>query len=274
MRHLVIVALASLVLAMPALAKDEAETIFNSPGSEYGAVPSGPVWTHPSDAVVLYDNGPLVTHPGLCGGTSPNDSQLQTAIGLNVFGFGHAISAGIRVADDFEVPAGECWDVGAITFFAYQTGATSPTVNNVNFQIWAGGPPPGGVVIYGDQTTNVLAASQLSGTRRSIDTGACATNRLVMADICLAANLQLQGGQTYWVDWQSGGTLASGPWAPPISILGQATTGNAMQFITSWLPLVDSGTSAAVQGLPFIIEGFPCSTPVEQTTWGSIKNLY
>ena len=23
---------------------------------------------------------------------------------------------------------------------------------------------------------------------------------------------------TYWIDWQTGGTLASGPWAPPIAI--------------------------------------------------------
>jgi len=57
---------------------------------------------------------------------------------------------------------------------------------------------------------------------------------------------------TYWLDWQTGGSGASGPWAPPISMLGVTTTGNAIQFDgASWTALVDVGT----QGLPFVIEG-------------------
>ena len=62
---------------------------------------------------------------------------------------------------------------------------------------------------------------------------------------------------TYWLDWQTGGTLASGPWAPPVSILGQTTTGNALQYdstIATWVPLNDTG-SQTQQDLPFIIEG-------------------
>ncbi len=61
---------------------------------------------------------------------------------------------------------------------------------------------------------------------------------------------------TYWLDWQVGGSLASGPWAPAITILGQTTTGNAMQQTVStgvWANFIDVGP----QGLPFIIEGMP-----------------
>jgi hypothetical protein len=181
------------------------------------------------------------------------------------------------VADDFRVPAGACWEIGAITFFAYQTGATVPTITGVNFQIWNGPPNAGGVVIYGNTTTNTLAAAQLSGIRRSIDTGACATNRLIMADICVPpAPLVLNAG-TYWIDWQTSGTLTSGPWAPPVTILGasQKPGSNGLQWSgTAWTTLLDNGTAQTVQDLPFIIEGFPCATPVENTTWGAIKNLY
>ena len=60
---------------------------------------------------------------------------------------------------------------------------------------------------------------------------------------------------TYWIDWTTNGSaLFTGPWAPPITILGQTTTGNAMQYTTSttsWGPALDIGQ----QGLPFIIEG-------------------
>ena len=53
---------------------------------------------------------------------------------------------------------------------------------------------------------------------------------------------------TYWVDWQADGTLASGPWAPPVSILGQTTTGNALQFTSTGWAAVTDGPRAA--GLP------------------------
>ena len=56
-------------------------------------------------AAVLYDNGTLVTHPG-GGAGGLNASAVQTALGNSTYGFGHAISAGLRVADDFTVPAG------------------------------------------------------------------------------------------------------------------------------------------------------------------------
>jgi hypothetical protein len=60
---------------------------------------------------------------------------------------------------------------------------------------------------------------------------------------------------TYWVEFQFGGTLSSGPWAPPVSILGQTTTGNALQKTsTGWAQALDTG-SGSVQGMPFLIMG-------------------
>ena len=61
---------------------------------------------------------------------------------------------------------------------------------------------------------------------------------------------------TYWLDWQVDGDVAyTGPWAPPVTIDGQTTTGNALQFVTSaWQPAVDATLLTAL-GLPFVIEG-------------------
>ena len=69
------------------------------------------------------------------------------------------------------------------------------------------------------------------------------------------ANVTLAAG-TYWLDWQVDGTLSSGPWAPPISILGQTTTGNGLQSVSggAFAPALDGGTGTQ-QGLPFQLLG-------------------
>jgi hypothetical protein len=88
-----------------------------------------------------------------------------------------------------------------------------------------------------------------------LDTAPTDTQRPVMADVA-SAGVFLDAG-TYWVDWQTGGTLASGPWAPPVTINGQTTTGDGLQYnptTATWGPALDSGTGTP-QGMPFIIEG-------------------
>jgi hypothetical protein len=242
------VAVLLLVAAVPMWAGNDREVVNPAdPGSYNPPDPNAPTWNGPE--AVLYDNGPLVTHPG--GGAGGADaSALQTALGLGVYGFGHALSSGYRVADDFTITDPE-WDVQTITFFAYQTGSgTTSSINHVNLQIWLGDPSAGGTIVFGDTTTNRLGSTAWSNIYRVLDTALTDTNRPIMADVVNVGTNLVAG--TYWLDWQTGGTLSSGPWAPPISILGQTTTGNAMQYDgAAWAPLVDVGS----QGLPFIIEG-------------------
>ncbi len=202
---------------------------------------------------VLYDNGGMVTHPA--GGAGGADaSALQTGLSLNTFGFGHADSTGYRVADDFTVPAGG-WIINAITFYAYQTGSTTTTTfDHVNLQIWDGVPGQAGSnIVWGDTTTNRLSASSFSNIYRAIDTSLTDSNRPIMANT-VTVGTTLPAG-TYWLDWQSGGTLASGPWAVPVSILGQTGKpgANAMQSDGSTWGAVLDATFA--QDFPFIIEG-------------------
>jgi hypothetical protein len=210
-------------------------------------------------AAVLYDNGSLVTHPG-GGAGGANASAVQTGLGNSTYGFGHAISAGLRMADDFTVPAGG-WNISTITFYAYQTGSsTTTTINNVNLRIWDGQPGASNIV-FGDDTTNRLAGSSFSNIYRVLDTGLLDTARPIMADV-VTVNTILPAG-TYWLDWQTGGTLASGPWAPPVTILGQTGKpgANGQQFNAgAWGPAIDTGASA-VQDFPFVIEGASAQGP-------------
>ena len=238
-----------------------APEVATAPPGAAGSAPA--LWEAP--AAILYDNGPLVTHPG--GGAGGADaSAVQTALLQSTYGFGHALASGFRMADDFTVPAGG-WNVTQITFFAYQTGSTTTsTINHINLRIWDG-PPGVGSVVFGDTTTNLFAGSSFSNDYRVLDTDLTPNNRPIMADVATVVTFLPAG--TYWVDWQTGGTLASGPWAPPVSLLGLAAKpgANGQQFNPTvpappgtWSPAIDTG-SGAVQDLPFIIEGTVAGGP-------------
>jgi hypothetical protein len=205
-------------------------------------------------AVLLYDNGPLVNSPGT-GTGGANESVLQNStLSMTTLGFGHQVSSGNRVADEFAVTDASGWDIDDIVFFAYQTGSgTTSTFTSVNLRIWNGRPGDlGSSIIFGDTTTDRLTSSAFSNIYRVSET-LQDTQRPVMA-LTVDVNLQLAQG-TYWLDWQADGSLASGPWAPPITIDGQATTGNGRQLVSgSWGDALDGGT-AAQQGFPFLING-------------------
>ena len=202
---------------------------------------------------ILYDNGPLVTHPG--GGYGGADaSRLQAnSLGMSTIGFGNQASLGYRIADDFTVPEGG-WTIGKIVFFAYQTGCpTSPSpITGYYLQIWDGPPnSTGSSIIFGDLTTNRLVSSIWSGIYRDTEGSEGNSQRPIMAST-VAVNTFLGPG-TYWLDWMVDGSSSyTGPWVPPITILGQTVTGNALQYTGAWGFVTDSGTGTQ-QGFPFII---------------------
>ena len=257
MRKSLVVFIALLVVAaLPAWAEFEQEN-FNpaEPTSATPAAPGTPVWE--GAEALLHDNGPLVNSPGTGVGGADESVLQSVTLGMNTLGFGHQVSAGNRIADDFTVTDSAGWDVSTITFFAYQTGSpTTSTITAVNLQIWDGPPDAGGTVIWGDTATNVLATTIWSNIYRvSETTSGTSADRPIMANT-VTVNTTLPAG-TYWLDWQTDGTLSSGPWAPPITINGQATTGNAIQWTSSggaWQQALDSGT-VTQQGFPFVIDG-------------------
>ncbi|MCB9134926.1 MAG: S8 family serine peptidase [Anaerolineales bacterium] len=203
----------------------------------------------PSD--ILWDNGPLVNSPGTGAGGADESMLQSTSLGMGTFGFGQSVASGTRVSDQFTITEAAGWTITGITTFGYQTGSTTTsTFTEVNYNIWDGNPmDPGSSIIY-TSGGNALVNSIWSNIYRVSETTSGNNQRPIMANTASAGFYLPQG--TYWLDFQSAGSLASGPWAPPITINGQTTTGDAVQSIGGvWAALVDVGP----QGLPFIIEG-------------------
>jgi hypothetical protein len=229
-----------------------------------GAAVVSPLSASGPTGTALYDNSQLVNCAG-CGVGGADESVLQsTSLLMSLFGFGHQLAAGNRMADDFTVPAGAGWDVTGFGFYAYQSFAgTTSTITAVNYRIWDGEPGNGGSVIYGDNTTNQMVATGWTNIYRVTETTTGGnTDRAIMwtetsAVLTEGAGFHLAPG-TYWVDWQSDGSAASGPWAPPITVSGACVTGNGLQSVTdngaTWAPAIDTGSGCA-QGLPFQVFG-------------------
>jgi hypothetical protein len=276
MRHLAISLIALFLIALPAVAAQNVETTEDMVGDQYIEPVPGDVWGGARD--VLFDNGPVFNCAG-CGVGGADESILWvTTLGANTLGFGHQIANGNWIADDFTVPADEVWTIEGFTFFAYQTGApTDPSTINDYRVIIYDAEPPAGSIVYGDDMTNVLINSAWANVYRVTDTTTgSATNRPIMASECMPdAPFQLGPG-TYWIAWQAGGTLTSGPWVPPIA-LDDATceTGNALQQTsTGWAPAVDTG-NLCQQGIPFILSGtIDGGVPVEESSWGQVKRTF
>ena len=110
------------------------------------------LWQRPE--IVLYDNGPLVTHPG-AGAGGADASAVQTDLGMTTNGFGVQLTAGNRLADDFTISDPNGWTIDTITLFLYQSNSTTTSpITAVNLQIWDGSPDLGtSTVVFGDTTT-------------------------------------------------------------------------------------------------------------------------
>jgi hypothetical protein len=269
-----------------AFAQDAMDLNPNPPVNTY--IPEGQnVPTPPeSDFALLYDNGPLITHP--TGGLGGNPaSAVQTALSMTLYGFGAQLSANNSMADNFTV-TGAGWSINEMQFFTYQTNSgTTSTINDLRVQIWNGAPNGGGSVIWGDMTTNRMTSTSWTTIYRVLDTDLLNGARPVMRVVAQLGTPINLGPGTYWVQFQFGGTGASGPWAPPVTVLGQTGSGNALQSIAGvWGQALD-GTFP--QDVPFMIygtaagsgyfenfEGFiagqqvACQDPVNWTTWSNL----
>lgn len=171
---------------------------------------------------------------------------------MNTIGSQAKLVDGTSIADDVIFPYDV--DVTSIDLFAYQTGATVPSVTAVYVRVWNGDPSAGGTIVWGDLTTNILDNVTYADANRATETEPEDTSRQIQRVSALTAGLALTAG-TYWIEYTFEGSSSSGPWTPPIVILGETTTGNGMQNQAgSWVPTLDSGTSTP-QGFPFILYG-------------------
>ncbi|MBK7267882.1 MAG: choice-of-anchor J domain-containing protein [Ignavibacteriales bacterium] len=217
----------------------------------------------------IYDNGPLLTNPG--GGFGGADLSALQATTLNILGNGVQVTANNWLTDDFTVPANESWSIDAFKFFSYQTGSTTtPTYTGARVVIYNGRPDlPTSTIVFGDETTERFVGASWTGMYRATDAAPTGNTRPIMG-ILANAPVVLQPGN-YWVLYALAGTLSSGPWTPPISIIGTFETGNSWARQSNvWLPFRDSAVGAPsgyAQGLPFKIVGNVQPVPVELTSF-------
>ncbi len=215
-----------------------------------------------AQAAVIYDNGPFITHPGQ--GFGGADASAITA-GLSTFGHGMNATVPVRLADNFTVAPGQTWNLTGVRFFGYQTGSPlTPTFTGLNAQIWNGRPgDPGAAVVWGNLADNILASAAFSGVYRVEEAAPYTANNRPIMNLDATVSTSLTAG-TYWLEWATTGSIASGPWNPPISIPGQLTTGDARQWTSAglWLDAV-SGISPDFyqQGLPFQLQGEITAVP-------------
>ncbi|MFG0328147.1 MAG: hypothetical protein ACF8SC_12885 [Phycisphaerales bacterium JB037] len=210
-----------------------------------------------ASAQILYDNGSIVTLPG--GHASGGDISLlqNVSLGETTLGYGHAISSGFRVADDFTVTG--TWTIDSICFMAYQTGVTAPSITGYDVKIWDGVPGALGSNVVA--SSNTLLNSGFTNIYRIAENSPNTDTARRVQESEVDFGGAILGAGTYWLDWAAAGSSTSGPWAPPISPLGMTAPAgaNALQFnpsVGAWGALQDGG-SMTPDELPFVIKGTP-----------------
>lgn len=202
----------------------------------------------------LYYQAELINYPNQ--GFGGADVSATTGA---TFGYTSSTSSGFYLSEDFTVPPGELWVIDSVVFFAYQTNSTTTSTFNVlRFQIMQGTTPGAGTIVFGDLTTNRLAATQFTGIYRTLPSAKTNTQRPIMQISGNLPSLNLTSGN-YRIDYMLGGTLAAGPFVPQrtISTIHEAT-GNAYQFTTGWVALTEldpDGNNPLPKGMPFLIYG-------------------
>ena len=245
MRTLFTLILATLLLAIPAIASED------DTGTEE-VVPT----------VVLWDNGPFITSYGT--GVDGADESVMSDPDWD-YGFGCAFRKDNRLADDFDVPEGEIWDITSITLYGWQSDCGPPsTFIGVYIEIFDG-PPETGTSVWGDLSTNVLTSTTWSNCYRvkTSDMGEN-TYRPIMTNVSeFSSPITLTAG-TYFLCWMQEGSDTSPSNNPPITITGVVDTGNAiMTYEETWIAVSDR--TGGLKGLPFIIEGTSSSTLEDDT---------
>lgn len=213
-----------------------------------------------SMAAILWDNGPMVTHPGqgAAGADVSMADPIYNIAGNNMRFFGPDPNL-FTIADNFTV-GGPGWIVNTFRAFGYETNAVTPGWTGATLNILNGMPGVGSSV--GTFSSFTLAYSNINRVFNGAG-NLTNTQRRIHSLTFNLGSLNLSPG-TYWFTLQVTGG-ASG-WYPhvmaPDPSGGTNTTtvnGDAMIFGTNnvWQPIVLTATGQPdkTPDLPFIVEG-------------------
>lgn len=222
----------------------------------------------------IYDNGPVVTHPG--GGFGGGDlSLLQSNLGLQYYGWYVDASMSLAVADDFQTNG--TWSVDGFEFFFFHPGGPLPTIADVRLSIYDG-PPPLGALVAGSPppVVNLLTVAGYEVSMTTTDIyrapqanplfGGQQLQRVrILRGTPFVLNSATSASGRYWVRFSldfTGVTLA----VPAVTTLGIASPGNGLQLNGSAaVQLVDGGVGVA---FPFGLFGTSQSAPAAITSLG------
>ena len=209
----------------------------------------------------LVNQSGLITHPGLGAGGADVSATQTSTLGMTLYGssMNYSVAGTYWIAEKITVPASG-WFLDSLITYGYQTGST--TVNTITgLRVYVSADSsnmPSHTPVLGSKTTNALIGSTFSNIYRApgdLSTDLPNTQRPIMK-IKGAITGNLPAG-TYWIAWSASGSLASGPWCPPVTIKNNPITGNAMQkTATGWVAVVDGTiTPTRTQGMPFRLYG-------------------
>jgi hypothetical protein len=224
---------------------------------DLSAKPSGVVLNNGGSTKALsysWNNGPFVTGTGN-GAGGADTSAIQT--GFGTFGYGQqGGTINNRLADDFEVPAGQTVALNDMLWRTYQTGSTTAgSITGINVNIWNSAPLTGGTPDESGPANSFVAQAWTGVYRVTSTTLTNATRPIINVTTDMSWVDPLPAG-TFWVDATLTGTLASGPWGPPTTP-NDPGTDNGRQFIGStatWAAVIDA-TSTQPQDFPFLLSG-------------------
>lgn len=220
---------------------------------------STPIYSNSGDLADPF----LITRPGAgCLGRDVTD--LQSALGLNAFGFNCVAAGSVTVADDFVVPTGQAWAIDQLVLYLYQPDISTPSITGVSLRMQATSPAGG----TSPTLTSYIPSVAWTSVQKNKDTDPPASEcsrRIQQCVITLAPSYVAATG-THYVIWQASGSGASGPWVPPVVVPGAPNKpgANAMVAASStgglFAPIVDSGSARAPQDLVFVLRGTISST--------------
>ena len=200
----------------------------------------------------LFDQSQMVTHPG----AGANGADVSACYGgQNTWGENVDAISRYWVADDFTLASAA--QIREIEFYTYQTGSTTTsTITGCYVSIYDTQPLDSTAVpVWTSDTVSCMTSTSWTGIYRTSATAMTDATRPIMR-VVAGINTTLTAG-TYWVSVGFTGSLTSGPWAPPVAILGQVSTGNAIHYLVdegTWGPWAD-GASLEQMGMPFIVRG-------------------
>jgi hypothetical protein len=196
---------------------------------------------------ICYDNGPLFNSEG----THVGGGDESVLVGDETM-FGHNASAVVNneVADDF-VAAGVCDDLQGGVLYAYQAGATAPSITSVVVRVYqdAGGAP-GAPAADPDCSGTFPAGTTFTDVYRVPTVNGDSQRRLQRVEFHFGdSSCDLSQGR-HWIGVQFTGSASfSGPWQPPVPRPLGSTTCPPLDGYPAHEDLNDAGFAPVTNGL-------------------------